>query len=168
MTIEYERVLQVQYCHFGELYYKSYKIYGDDPTKTDEATEKMANSSESWSLCDNAPPLQVHPMLSLRSKMEYDRQMIERNQQLAYQGLLNNCSDVRIIKAELQEAQALLKPSIRQPEMEDWERMRKYLGNVSADIVCNTFKYTTQIGTLPPSSHLQQQFRSLNPSLNIH
>ena len=52
--------------------------------------------------------------------------------------------------------------------MEDWERMRKYLGNVPADMVCNTFKHTTQIGTLPPSSHLQRQFKSPNPALNIH
>ena len=52
--------------------------------------------------------------------------------------------------------------------MEDWERMRKYLGNVPADMVCNTFKHTTQIGTLSPSSHLQRQFKSQNPALNIH
>ena len=114
----------------------------------------MANSSELWSICDNAPPLQVHPMLSLRSEMEYDWQEMERNQRLAYQGLLDNCSNIGITKAELQEAQAPLKPSIRRPEMKDWERMRKYLGNVPADMVCNTFKHTTQIGTLPPFSHL--------------
>ena len=49
-----------------------------------EAIEMMANSSESWSLCDNAPPPQVHPMLSLRLEMEYDQQVMERNQRLAY------------------------------------------------------------------------------------
>ena len=46
--------------------------------------------------------------------------------------------------------------------------MRKYFGNVSADIVWGTFKHTTQIGTLPPSSHLQWKFKSTNPVLNIH
>ena len=86
--------------------------------------------------------------------MEYDQQVMEKNQRLAYQGLLDNCNDVGITKAELQEAQAPLKPSIRRPKMEDWERMRKYYVNVLADIVCNTFKRTTQIGTLPPLSHL--------------
>ena len=35
-------------------------------------------------------------------------------------------------------------------------------------MVCNTFKHTTQIGTLPPSSHLQRQFKSPDPALNIH
>ena len=91
---------------------------------------------------------------------------MEKNQRLAYQGLLDNCNDVGITEAELQEAQAPLKPSIRRPEIEDWERMRKYFGNVPADMVCNTFKYTTQIGTLPPSSYLQRQFTSPNPALN--
>ena len=46
--------------------------------------------------------------------------------------------------------------------------MRKYFGNIPADMVCNTFKHTTQISTLPPSSHLQQQFKPPNPALNIH
>ena len=52
--------------------------------------------------------------------------------------------------------------------MEDWERKRKYFGNIPADIVRHTFKHTTQIGVLPPSSHLQQQFKSPNPTLNRH
>ena len=73
VTIEYVGVLHAQYCHYGEPYYQSCEIYGDDPAKTEEAIEMMANSGESWSLCDNAPPLQVHPMLSLRSEMEYDQ-----------------------------------------------------------------------------------------------
>ena len=47
VTIEYEGVLHAQYCHFGEIYYQSFKIYGDDPTETDEAIEMMTNSSES-------------------------------------------------------------------------------------------------------------------------
>ena len=52
--------------------------------------------------------------------------------------------------------------------MEDWERKRKYFENVPADIVQRTFKHTTLIGTLPPSSHLQRQFKSPNPALNLH
>ena len=70
VTIEYDGVLYAQYCHFGEIYYQTCAIYGDDPDETDEAIEMMANSSESWSLCDDAPPLQGHPILSLRSDME--------------------------------------------------------------------------------------------------
>ena len=52
--------------------------------------------------------------------------------------------------------------------MEDWERMRKYFGNVPADMACNNFKHTSQIGTPPPSSYLQRQLKSPNPALNIH
>ena len=52
--------------------------------------------------------------------------------------------------------------------MIDYERMQKYFGNVPADIVRRNFKHTTQIGTLPPSSHLQRQFKSPNPALIIH
>ena len=156
MTIEYEGVLHAQYCHFGEIYYQSCKIYEDDPAKTYEAIEMMANSSESRSLCDNAPPLQGHPILSLRSEMEFpsemenDQQVMKRNQRLAYQGLLDNCNDVGITEVELQEAQATLKKETGQPGVKDWKRMRKYLGNVPAETVRNTFKHTTQIGTLPP------------------
>ena len=80
--------------------------------------------------------------------MDYDRQVMERNQCLAYQGLLDNYNNVGITKAELQAAQAPLKQGIRRPAVEDWERMRKYLGNVPDDTVRNTFKHITQIGTL--------------------
>ena len=144
VTIEHEGILHAQYSHYGELYYQSCEIYGDNPAETKKVIDIMAYSGELWSLCDNAPPLQANPMLSLRSEMEYDQlrsemkydqQMIEMNQRLAYQGLLNNCKDVGITETELQEAQAPLKPSIRRPAMEDWERMRKYFGNVPANIV---------------------------------
>ena len=57
------------------------------------------------------------------------------NQQLANQGVLENCKDVEITKADLQKAQALLNPSIRRPEIEDWERKRKYFGDVPTDFV---------------------------------
>ena len=95
--------------------------------------------------------------------MDYERQIMERNQRLAYQGLLDNCNDVGITEAELQEAQAPLKQGTRRSIVEDWERMKKYLGNVPADMVCNTFKHTTQIGTLPPSSYFQRQFKYPKP-----
>ena len=52
--------------------------------------------------------------------------------------------------------------------MDDWEKMRKFLGNVPLDIVQRTFKHTTQIGTLPPSSNLQRPLKSLNPALNLY
>ena len=61
MTIEYDGVLHAHYCHFADIYYQTCVIFGDDPDKTDEAIEMMANSSKSWSLCDNAPPLQGQP-----------------------------------------------------------------------------------------------------------
>ena len=69
--------------------------------------------------------------------MDFDQQVMERNYRLAYQGLLDNCDDVGITEAEVQAAQAPLKQGIRRPAVEDWERMRKYLGNVLAfqDIV---------------------------------
>ena len=135
VTIEHEGILHAQYCHYGELYYQSCKIYGDDPAKTEEAIDKMAHSSELWSLCDKAPSFQVNSNLRLRSEMEYDQRVIGMNRRLAYQGVLDNCKDVGITEAELQQAQAPLNSSIRRPEVENWERKRKYLGNVPADIV---------------------------------
>ena len=65
----------------------------------------IANSTESWSLCDGAPPLQDHPILNLgsenkyNSEMDHDRQVMERNVRLAYQGLLDKCNDVGITEA---------------------------------------------------------------------
>ena len=73
----------------------------------------MAHFSELWSLCDNTPSFQGNPML--RSWIKYDQHVIETNQRLAYQGVLDNCKDVGTTEAELQEAQAPLKPSIRRP-----------------------------------------------------
>ena len=75
------------------------------------------------------------------SKLLYDQHVIERNQRLAYQGVLDNCEDIGITEAELQEAQAPLKPTIRRPETLDYDRMRKYYGHIPADIVQRTFKH---------------------------
>ena len=91
----------------------------------------MCDNAPSLCLCDNVPSFH----LTLYSEMEYDQQVIEWNQRLAYQGVLDNCKDVEIIEVELQEAQMPSKPSNRRPEVMDYERMRKYLGNVPADIV---------------------------------
>ena len=98
----------------------------------------------------------------------YDQFVVERNACLAYQGILDNCEDVGITEAEFHQAQAPLKPTIRRPDPIDYEKMRKYFGHVPADIVRQTFKHTTQIGLLPPSTHLQCQFKSPNPALNLH
>ena len=46
--------------------------------------------------------------------------------------------------------------------------MRKCFGNVLANMICNNFKHTTQIGTLSPSSRLQRKFKLPNPALNLH
>ena len=106
VIIEHEGVLYAQYHHYLELYYQSCEIYGDDPAKTEEAIDRMAHSSELWSfgdnapflsLCDNAPSFH----LTLYSEMEYDQQVIERNQRLAYQGVLDNYKDIGITEAEL-------------------------------------------------------------------
>ena len=130
---EHEGVLYTQYWHYGELYYQSCEIYGDDPIETEEAIDRMAHSSKLWSLCDNAPSFRDNPMF--HSELKYDQHVIETNQRLAYQGVLDNCKDVGITETELQEAQAPLNLSIRRPEMVDWERERKYFGNVPADVV---------------------------------
>ena len=75
--------------------------------------------------------------------MDFDWQMMERNCRLAYQCLLDNCNDVGITEAEVQAVQAPLEQGIRRPAVEDWERIQKYLGNVPAQTVRNTFKHTT-------------------------
>ena len=167
MTIEHDGVLFTQYsnCH-RELYYESCEIYGDDPSESEEAINRIANSSEVWTLCDNAPSFGDDSMF--HSELLYDQHVIERNQRLAYQGVLDNCEDVGITEAELHEAQASLKLTIRRPETLDYDRMRIYIGHVPAVIVRRTSKHTTQNGTLPPSTHLQRQFKSPNPGLNLH
>ena len=98
----------------------------------------------------------------------YDQYVIKRNQCLAYQKMLDNCEDIGITEADLHEAQAPLKPTVRRPEPIQYERMRKYFGHVPADIARQTFEHTTQIEFLPPSTHLQRQFKSPNPALNFH
>ena len=45
-TIEHEGILHTKYCHYGVLYYQSWKIYEDDPVKTEEAIDMMAHFSE--------------------------------------------------------------------------------------------------------------------------
>ena len=119
VTMKHEGILHAQYCHYKKLYCQLCKIYGDDPTKTKETIDRIAHFSELWSHCDSASSFQANPMLCLRSEIEYNQHMIERNQQLSYQGVLDNCKDVGITEAELQQAQTPLNQSIRRPEMED-------------------------------------------------
>ena len=168
VTIEHEGVLYVQYCHYGDVYYQSSEIYGNDSAKMEEAIDRMAHFSKLWSICVNAPSFQDFFLLRLCFEMEYDQRMIEINQQLIYQGVLVNCMDVVITEAELQETQAPLNPSVRRPGMEDWKKKRKYLGNIPVNIVQHALKHTTQIGTLSPSTHLKRQFKSPNPAFNLH
>ena len=65
VTIDHKGVLYAQYCHtaddchYGELYYQSCEIYGDDSAETEEAIVRMAHSSKVWFLCDNAPFLSL-------------------------------------------------------------------------------------------------------------
>ena len=76
LTIDYGGVLHAHYCHCsGDLYYQPIEIYGDDPDATDEAIEMMANATQLWSLCDDAPPLPGHPILSLGSNKQYNSEM---------------------------------------------------------------------------------------------
>ena len=76
LTIELDNVLRAQYCHIsGDLYYQPIEIYGDDPDAIDEAMELMANATQSWSLCDGAPPLPTHQFLSLGSDKQYKLEM---------------------------------------------------------------------------------------------
>ena len=134
VTIEHEGVLYAQYSNYHrKLYYTSCKIYRNDPAETEEAIDRIVHSSEIWTLCDNVPSFRDDSMF--HSELLYDQHVIKKNQRLAYQGVLDNCEDVGITEAELQETQAPLKPTIRRPEMIDYERMRKYFENAPADIV---------------------------------
>ena len=133
-TIIHDGVLFAKYsnCH-RELYYDSSEIYGDDPNESEETINRIANSSEVWTLCDNAPSLEDDSMFHF--EFLYEQHVTERNQRLAYQDILDNCADVGITEAELHEAQAPLNPTIRQPEPIDYSRMIKYFGHVPADII---------------------------------
>ena len=48
VMIEHEGILYTQYCHYGELYYQSCKVYGDDPTKTKEAIDVGYQTIKLW------------------------------------------------------------------------------------------------------------------------
>ena len=84
------------------------------------------------------------------------------------QGLLDNCEDYFVSLVDLEEAQAPLKPSIRPPATEVWKSRQNYFCNLLVDLIRRIFKYSTQHGVLPSSFHLQKQFKSPNPVLNLH
>ena len=75
---------------------------------------------------------------------------------IVYQGLLDDCDDYFVSVADLEEVQKSLKPNIRPPTTEDWERRRKYFGMMPTDIICRRFKDITQYRLLLPLSHLQK------------
>ena len=85
----------------GEFYYESCDSY-DDISHT---TELLAYSTNTWTLCD----------------IPTDTQILEDNQRMAYQGMLDRCSDLNGFETDIEEAQLLLllKPSIRPPATDD-------------------------------------------------
>ena len=58
----------------------------------------------------------------LRSKLAYNQRLLEVNQRMAYQEILNKCHDVVITETDLYEAKAPLKPNIKSPVQDDWDR----------------------------------------------
>ena len=78
-----------------------------------------------------------------RVDTDFNQWLLEENRRMAYQGMLDECSDYNVFEAEIEDAQAPLKPSIHLPAVEDWERMRKYFGYIPAKVVWNTYKYST-------------------------
>ena len=53
------------------------------------------------------------------SDTNFDQWLLEENQQMAYQGMLDEYSDYNMFEADSEEAQQLLKPSIRPPAVKD-------------------------------------------------
>ena len=50
----------------------------------------------------------------------------------------------------------------------DFTSLRPLFGWLSADIIKETFKMTTQYARLPTGTHLKRAFKSANPALNVH
>ena len=160
--LEEDGVLYIQKCFYCEYYYESCEISGN----TDKSTTLMTHSTDTWSLCDSTPSFKDNPISDI--PYNFDRWLLEENRRMAYQGLLDECSDYNLFEVDLEEAQESLKPIIHPPAVKDWEIMRKYFGYVPAKVVRNTYTYSIQHGVLPPPSHLQKRFKSSNPLLNLH
>ena len=71
----------------------------------------------------------------LYARRRYPLLVLEDNQRMAYQGMLDRCSDLNVFEIDIEEAQAPLKPNIRPPASEDWERKRKYFAYIPAKLV---------------------------------
>ena len=94
----------------------------------------------------------------VKSDDKFDKWLLEDTRQMALQVMLDACEDYFASVSDLEQAQELLKPSIRPPEPEDWERIAKILWWHSRQDHLEHFQvyYTTQQGVLPPLSHLQK------------
>lgn len=145
IVIEEDRILYIQKCLHGEYYYEPCEIYGD----TDKTTTIMAHSTDTCSLCEQASMATDIPV---QPDDSYNQWLLEENRRMAYQGHLDQCSDYNVFEIDLEEAQKPLKPSIRPPAVEDWERMRKYFGYFPAKVVRTTWNLTT---FLSPTEKIQ-------------
>ena len=73
----------------GEFYYKSCDLYGDPS----ESTILLAHSTDVWTLCDI--PTDIPPDIPPDCHdSTADDQILEDNQRMAYQGMLDRCSDL--------------------------------------------------------------------------
>ena len=90
----------------GRILLESCDLYGD----TCESTTLLAHSTNIWTLCDIPPDL---------TDSIADDQLLEDNQRMAYQGMLDRCSDINVFELDIEEAQLPLKPSIRPPAIDD-------------------------------------------------
>ena len=72
-VFEEDVVIYAQKCLQDEFCYESYDIYGN----TEESTTILAHSTDTWSLCDNAPSFKDNPMV--KSDDEFDKWLLEYN-----------------------------------------------------------------------------------------
>ena len=63
-------------------------------------TNLQPYSTDSWSLCDNAPPLKDNPISNINNV--FYQWLLEENRQMAHQGFLDECSDYKVFEADLE------------------------------------------------------------------
>ena len=103
-------MMYVQKCLHGEYYYALSDIYRD----TDKTTTILAHSTDTWLLCNNAPAFKENPLI--KNDNEFEDYLLEDT---VHQGMLDDCEHYFVSAADLEQAQELLKSSIRLPAPED-------------------------------------------------
>ena len=169
----------------GKLYYDAFPMDED----IDKSLDVMYEADEFWNTVQGAPLL--HGCLAVAINTADDSSYLDNllipwptepeywdgfftlddpTLRILSQAVISDAAQYDINESDITKAMHPLQPRITKPfkpSLIDYESKQPYFGWLPLETVKRTFQHCTQHMRLPPSTHLQKRFKSMNPGANL-